>query len=241
MNWPEEFINKIICGDCLEVISDIPDQAVDLIQTDPPFNFDVNLNKNGEHSKSSWLKKAGKNYIKKIKDAFGHDFQPEPYLEASIRVMKKYNAYWWTSRNLVHRYINWALDHKFSFNILMWHKLNPLPLWHNNYLPDTEYCIFIRKEGAYFNSKLDNWEKYRKFYTSYSGIINKGHPTIKPKFIIKSQIEISSRPDDIILDLFLGSGTTADACRELKRNFIGIEIKKEYCDLAEKRLAQGIL
>lgn len=241
MIWPDDFVNKIICGDCLEVMKKMPDQAVNLIQADPPFNFDVNLNKNGEYSKSSFLEKAGKNYIKRIKDAFGHDFQPEPFLETSTRVMKKYNAYWWTSKNLVHRYISWALDHKFSFNILTWHKLNPLPLWHGNYLPDTEYCIFIRQKGAYFNSRLDNWEKYRKFYTSYSGIINKGHPTVKPKYIIKTQIEISSGPGDIVLDPFLGSGTTADACRELGRKFIGIEINPGYCKIAEERLAQGVL
>ena len=54
-------------------------------------------------------------------------------------------------------------------------------------------------------------------------------------------IEKSSKPNDIVLDPFLGSGTTAVACKELGRNYIGIEISPEYCKIAEKRLSQGVL
>lgn len=234
--WPQNFINKVIQGDCLEVMKEIPAGNINLIETDPPYNFD-------SRSGRGFIARTKKQYLKKIRESFGHDFQPEKYLEASIRIMKIYNAYWWCSKNLVHRYIFWALEHKFSFNILTWHKLNPVPLWFGNYLPDTEYCIFIREKGAYFNSSLDNWEKYRKFYLTNIGGKNTGeyHPPQKPLFIIKNQIEVSSREKDIILDPFLGSGTTARAAKDLKRNFIGIEINPDYCKIAKERLAQEIL
>jgi len=239
VKWPDEFINKVICGDCLEVMESLPAGSIDLIQADPPYNFE-NLS---IYSPSSFLYKTKKQYLKNIEESFGSKFNPEEYLEASIRIMKKYNAYWWCNKDLVPKYINWALKKRFSFNILGWNKLNPVPLKNNNYLPDTEYCIFIREEGVYFNSRLKNLEKYRKFHTTNIGGNNRGeyHPPKKPLFIIKSQIEISSSKSGIILDPFLGSGTTVVACKELERNFIGIEINPDYCKIAEERLAQGVL
>lgn len=236
MNWPSDFINKIICGDCFKIMNEMPAGNIDLIQTDPPYNFDSRAGR-------GFIARTKKQYIKKINESFGHDFQPEQYLETSVKIMKKYNAYWWCSKNLIHRYINWALEHKFFFNVLTWHKQNPVPLWYGNYLPDTEYCIFIREKGAYFNSDLKNWRKYHKFYlTNIGGNKYKNyHPPEKPLWIIKNQIDVSSREKDIILDLFLGTGTTAVAAKELKRNFIGIEINPDYCKIAEERLAQGVL
>lgn len=241
MRYPKDFINKIIQGDCLEIMKEIPAGSVDLINTDPPYNFDNNTMVNGEYSKSSYLRKHQKNYLKNIKERFGHDFQPEKYLDASIPVMKKYNAYWWTSKNLVHRYINWALDNKFSFNILTWHKWNPLPLWNNNYLPDTEYCLFIRERGAYFNSDIQNWEKYRKFYITNNRGHSSDHPAVKPLFIIKVHIEISSKKGDLILDPFVGSGTAAVASKELGRQYIGIDLNPNSVKLAKSKLSQKVL
>ncbi|MCK4783339.1 MAG: site-specific DNA-methyltransferase [Desulfobacteraceae bacterium] len=67
------------------------------------------------------------------------------------------------------------------------------------------------------------------------------HETQKPINLLKKIIEKSSKENDIILDPFLGSGTTIVACKQLKRNYIGIEINPEYCKIAEERLAQGVL
>jgi len=64
------------------------------------------------------------------------------------------------------------------------------------------------------------------------------HPTQKPIKLIRRLIKVSSNKDDIVIDCFMGSGTTALACKQLSRNFIGFEISKEYCDIANKRLKQ---
>jgi DNA modification methylase len=90
---------------------------------------------------------------------------------------------------------------------------------------------------------LENKEKYKRFYLSSIGGNNKErvHPCIKPSFIIKNQIEISSKPGSIILDLFIGSGTTARATKDLKRDFIGIEINPVFVEIAKEHIAQGIL
>jgi len=63
------------------------------------------------------------------------------------------------------------------------------------------------------------------------------HPTEKPHILIEKLIEYFSKEGDVVLDPFIGSGTTAVACKKLNRNFIGFEISEEYCDIANKRLA----
>ena len=75
-------------------------------------------------------------------------------------------------------------------------------------------------------------------YYKYAPETRYNHPTQKPLKVIKFLVIKCSKPGDIILDPFLGSGTTAVACKELGRHFIGIEINPEYCKIAERRLAQ---
>ena len=67
------------------------------------------------------------------------------------------------------------------------------------------------------------------------------HPTEKPLVLIKHFVEVYSNKDDLVLDCFMGSGTTALACKQLGRNFIGIEAIQEYIDMANKRLEQEVL
>ena len=67
------------------------------------------------------------------------------------------------------------------------------------------------------------------------------HPTEKPLNLIKHFVEIHSNPNDLVLDCFMGSGTTAVACKQLGRNFIGCDNNKEYVDIANKRLEQETL
>jgi len=67
------------------------------------------------------------------------------------------------------------------------------------------------------------------------------HPTEKPRSIIQKYIQVSSNPNDLILDPFLGSGTTARACKDLGRNFIGFELSEKYCAIADGRLRQEVL
>ncbi len=68
-----------------------------------------------------------------------------------------------------------------------------------------------------------------------------GHPTQKPTKLFKRIITVSSNEGDIVLDIFMGSGTTAVSCKELGRNFIGFEVSKDYCEIAKKRLEQNTL
>ena len=123
------------------------------------------------------------------------------------------------------------------FNMLVWCKSNPIPSTNNTHLPDLEYCLVFKENGA--KRYNDGYELKSKWYLSP---INKGdkdlyeHPTIKPLDLVKRHIAHSTNENDIVLDCFLGSGTTAVACKELNRQYIGFEIDEKYFKIAQDRL-----
>ena len=104
--------------------------------------------------------------------------------------------------------------------------------------------------GSYYERIFErngqkNWKIFRQhppFYTfSKTSDLNMGHKSQKPLKLMEKLVLENSKEGDIILDPFLGSGTTAVACQNLKRNFIGIEIDKKYCEIAKQRLRQQTL
>jgi len=215
----------LYCGDCLDILPLIKDK-VDLILTDPPYNIHI--------TGGGIITREKKKYLDNIEKNFGSDFNPTKYLKLSLNIMDKYNAYWWCSRLILNDYINFAKKNKFNFDLLVWNKSNPMPLKNNKYLPDTEQCIFIRNNNPYFNNNLP-FDYYRKIYNEPIQL-NNGHPTPKPENIIIKQIKISTKENDLILDPFIGSGTTAVACEKLGRRWIGIEISEKYCEIAKQRI-----
>lgn len=119
-------------------------------------------------------------------------------------------------------------------NLITWCKPNPVPTCNNKYLPDVEYVVHGFSKGRLFGSYKDK--------SSFS-VINCGnkktkHPNEKPLALILKLITCGSEKGDLILDPFLGSGTTAIACERLNRRWIGIEISKEYCEIAKKRISK---
>jgi len=226
----ENLIGKITEGDCLEVMKQIPDGAIDLIVTDPPYvgHFD---GVGGLLMKREYLNKINKMV------GSGEKFNLLPYLEMLKPKMKIFNGYFWCSYKMLHLITGFAIENGFNYNVLTWNKIDPIPLKNNTYLPDCEHCVFIRAKGAFFNS--DNaFDRYRKVFRT---IVNKsqyGHPTEKPISIIVPSILNSSRENDLILDPFSGSGTTAIACHRLKRRFICIEKEPKYVELSRRRLEQ---
>ena len=123
------------------------------------------------------------------------------------------------------------------YNLLVWCKTNPTPATNNVWLPDLEYCLVFKEKGA--PNYNDGYELKSKWYISPINKKDKDlyyHPTIKPLELVKRHILHSTKENDVVLDCFLGSGTTAVACKELGRNYIGFEVNKEYFDIAQNRL-----
>lgn len=158
-------------------------------------------------------------------------------LDELVRVMKKINIYIWCNGKQIPMYLDYFVNQKkASFDILVWAKTNATPLFHNKYLSDKEYCLYFRK-GAHCQPQ--SYDKARTVYFQPVNVKDKkeyGHPTIKPLNIIRNLVEASSQPGQTVLDPFMGSGTTGVACKELGREFIGMELDENYFRIAQSRI-----
>ena len=239
-------------GDCYEVMKTVADNSVDLIIMDPPYEFISTTgggafgNKNGKaglgndyhadysnvYQKKSEIGKK-KNLAELSHICRGFDLN---ILDECCRVLKAINIYVWCSKAQVSKILSYFEDKGCFIDILTWHKSNPIPTCNGTYLNDTEYLIFAREKGVkvygtyktkfkYYVTPLN--QKDKKLYK---------HPTIKPLFIIENLIINSSQEGDTVLDCFMGSGTTGLASKNLSRKFIGIEINKEYFNVAKERI-----
>lgn len=123
-------------------------------------------------------------------------------------------------------------------DLLTWHKSNPIPCVNGTYLPDTEYLLFFKDPGV---PLYGFYETKSKYYVTPANVEDKdkwNHPTIKPLHIIENLIINSSREGDVVLDPFMGSGTTAVAAIRNNRRYIGYEINEKYHRIAEARVAK---
>ncbi len=213
-------------GNCLNHLAELP--QIDLICTDPPFNFST-------HGQGIMRKR---DYLVKIQEGFGSDFDPLIYLDLFYEMVKPFNAYFFCNKTLVPVYLEWAARKEVSWDILTWIKPNPTPLHNNHYLPDIEYIIFMKDAGAYWNPSL-KFDFYRKWIMEDSPNQHKttyDHPSAKPVSIIKKLLLVSCPPSGKVLDPFLGSGTTLQACKELDLEGYGYELNSIYEPVIKKRL-----
>lgn len=154
------------------------------------------------------------------------------------RVMKNIYIYIWCSKEQINDIMNyWLSKPKVNFNLLVWCKTNSIPATNGCWLPNLEYCLVFKQEGT--PKYNDGYEFKSKWYMSCANVKDKAkfeHPTIKPLEFVKNHILHSTKENDVVLDCFMGSGTTAVACKETGRHYIGFEISKEYVDIANDRL-----
>lgn len=224
----EDMINTIQLGDCYEMIKNIPDKSVDCVYIDIPYLFDSH---GKGHSQLAKRMDNKNNDLIDIQDGIDYSILDELY-----RVMKKVNCFIWCSKHQILEILNYFTKKKCGFEILTWNKTNPSPTTNNIWLPDIEYCLYFREKGVLLN---DGYELKSKWYISSINKNDKGlynHPTIKPLNLVERHIKHTTKERDIVLDCFCGSGTTCVACKELNRRFIGMEINKDYYEIACKRL-----
>jgi len=236
----ENIKNTIVCGDALLELKKFPDESIDLILTDPPYQIrwksQIEL-----HGRKAFYH----NYqeLKEFDNIDVKELYKKIYPEFD-RILKSTGSLLMFVRN---EKVTYAVDEGLRNNldtktIISWHKTNPLPQVRKvNYLSSIESILW---QARWFDKKIQftfNFKKQKEMHNFIempicSGNERTSHPTQKPLKLIEHLIEIHSNPNDLILDPFIGSGTTAVACKRLKRNFIGIDISEKYVKLAEQRI-----
>jgi len=218
--YEEENITIYNC-DCLEVMKEFPDKYFDLCLTDPPYNVNFPY---GEFKDKLMINDFINFYTILNKEI--------------IRSLKDDGLYCLITPQKTFGYFLQTLD--FNLYIDNWLIYKPHASGRGITTEFALYniCLIFSKNNNIKRLKRNNVIEYKKFPDSNLG---KPHPCPYLLQPIKELINYLSIEDDIVLDPFLGSGTTARACKDLGRKCIGIEISKEYCDIAIKRLGQEVL
>lgn len=230
----DRWLNKIILGDCLDVMREMPDKCVDLVLTDPPYGIKVGGAKPfGKVGRAKPFGKVdggnplGRETTGKVKGAIAptefllFDDSKTPSQEIFDEMMR-------VSKNQI----------IFGGNYF---QLPPSPCW----------LVWDKQTTGNFADCELAWTSFktavRKFKYTWNGLLQEDmknkeqriHPTQKPITLFEWILKLYSKPGDIILDPFLGSGTTVAACINLERKYIGIEISPDYVLASQKRIEKA--
>lgn len=230
----------IINGDALEFLKSIPDKSVDFILTDPPYDI-YSKNIKQRQSNGSRINLQQASFMNELSDAdivTGFDFVS--HFNEYRRILKKVNVVLFCNKRLLFAIIVYLeINYKALYNldILCWHKANCIPACNNYYVNDCEWALHIHEAGLKWKQVPYQYKK--KVFLDPVNIYDKkrfAHPTIKPLPIFKTILMNNTEEGDLVLDPFMGSGTTAVACKELKRHYIGSEINPKFFNISQDRL-----
>lgn len=220
---------NLMQGNCLELMkNNISDNSIDLIVTDPPYKTITGGDLNGKSSIRPKGMLKGNRKLFRYQNIEISDWMSELY-----RVLKdNSHCYIFTNSLNMQEMLNEATSIGFKLhNILVWVKNNCTPS--QFYMKNCEYVLFLRKGRAKWINNIGDSKTAHQF----NNIIgNKNHPTEKPIDLLEFYIKNSSQEKDIVLDPFMGSGSTGVACINANRKFIGIELDLDYFKIAKQRI-----
>ena len=217
--------NTLVNDDCLNAMKFIPDNSISLVLADPPYNI-------ARDNNFATMGRAGIDFGEWDKNA-----DILSYIKECSRVLNKNGSFvvfndWKNLGDIAREADAHGFDTK---DMLRLEKTNPMPRNRDRrYITDYECAVWFVKKGAKWTFNRQN-ETYQRPKFVHS--IDKGfHPTQKSLGLMTELILIHSNEGDIILDPFMGSGTTGVACKNLNRKFIGVERDLEYFNIAKERI-----
>lgn len=221
--------NKIYHDDAKNLLKSLPNGCVDLVVTDPPYKT-ISGGKPKRKGQPSGMLSKNDGKIFEFNDIEIDEWIPEVF-----RVLKD-NSHCYIFTNLVNLENFMKVSQEAGFkihNLLVWEKNNVTPnKW---YMKNCEYVLFLRKGKPKFINNLGS-----KTVHKFNNVRNKLHPTEKPIDLLSFYICNSSNESDVVLDPFVGSGSTAIASIRTNRRFIACEIDKKYFDIAKERIEAEI-
>jgi site-specific DNA-methyltransferase (adenine-specific) len=235
-------MQKLILGDCLLTMKSIESDSVDTIVTSPPYNKKGLAGGKVKPGNQIW-KKFNIDYSEyddNLSESDYNDWMVE-ILNEMMRIIKPTGSIFFNHKprrhnNKVHLPTDFISKSNLSlYQLIIWNRLSSPNIRKDVLLPCTEHIYWLTKgKPKTFKENLD------KQFHSEIWTINpdKGseHPAPFPEKLVENCILLTTETNDLVLDPFLGSGTTTKIAKTLDRNFIGIELDKKYYDIAESRL-----
>ena len=247
-----EFLDKVLVGDCVATMSALPAGSVDMIFADPPYNLQL------KHE----LRRPNQSRVDGVEDAWdkigdfaAYDRFSRAWLEAARHVLKPDGTIWviGTYHNIFRLGATLQDLGFWMLNDVIWRKTNPMPNFRGRRFTNAhETLIWAARDEASrytFNyAALKSLNEELQMRSDWLIPIcgggerlkrdgKKAHPTQKPEALLYRAIMAGTKPGDVVLDPFFGSGTTGAVARKLGRRFIGIERDEEYAAIARERIA----
>jgi len=246
--------NEIIAGDCVSIMNSLPQDSVDLVFADPPYNLQL---KGDLHRPDSSKVDAVNNDWDKFSSFEIYDDFTSAWLEAARRILKPNGAIWVIgSYHNIFRVGAKLQDHGYwILNDVVWRKTNPMPNFRGMRLTNAHETLIwaAKSEKSKYTFNYEAMKAMNEGIQMRSDWVipicngherlknkdgEKAHPTQKPEALLHRIIVSTTNPGDIILDPFFGSGTTGAVAKKLGRNFIGIEQEEAYRIAASRRIKE---
>jgi modification methylase len=250
----ENWLNTILKGDCVAALDALPDNSVDLIFADPPYNLQLN----GDlHRPDQSMVDAVDDHWDQFESFAAYDAFTRAWMLAARRVLKPTGSIWVIgSYHNIFRVGSIMQDLGFwLLNDVVWRKNNPMPNFRGRRFQNAHETMIWASKDAKSKGYTFNYEALKAsnddlqmrsdwlFPICTGGERlkdengDKVHPTQKPEALLARVIMASSKPGDVVLDPFFGSGTTGAVAKLLGRNYVGIEREQKYIDAASARIA----
>lgn len=229
---------KFVLGDCIEELEKLEKDSVDLIFADPPYNLSGETSLTVKNGKPVKCDKGEWDKIDNI-----HEFNLK-WIKACKEVLKPTGTLWISGTLHNHPSVGMALKEAgyWIINDVIWFKPNATPLLsRNRFVPSTELIWVASKTKKYYfdyelAKKINGGKQMRNLWTLTAKRHITPHPTEKPEELLERVVSLGSKKGDLVLDPFMGSGTTGVIAKKLCRHFIGIEIDKKYFQIATNRI-----
>jgi modification methylase len=254
VSFAPQLINQIVTGDCIAELGKLPAASIDLVFADPPYNLQLQRD----------LKRPDNSRVDGVDDAWdkfssfaAYDEFTRAWLLGCRRVMKR-SATLWVIGSYHNIFRVGAILQDLGFWILndvIWRKANPMPNFRGRRFTNAHETLIWASREAEKSDYTFNYEALKagnedvQMRSDWTFALCTGeerlkqkngkklHPTQKPEALLARVILASSRPDDVVLDPFCGTGTSCAVAKRLGRRFLGIEREAEYANAARARVA----
>ncbi len=246
---PEQYLNQIICGDSYEVLKALPDNCIDLVFTSPPYNFGLDYDNDTDEDATDW-----ELYFDKLFAILGECVRVVKYGgRIVVNVQPLFSDY----IPIHHIISNFLMEKKMIWKgEILWEKNNyncKFTAWGSWKSPSSPYLKYtwefvevfckgdLKKSNKSENADISGDDFKSWVYAKWSIAPERkmkelGHPAMFPEKLAKRVLQLFSFKNDIVLDPFNGLGTTCLTASKHNRNYVGIDISQEYCNLAEERI-----
>ncbi len=233
---------ELILGDCLEELKKIEDSSIDCVVTSPPYNMRTRI-RNGKYTTRETSEHFSKKY-KHFSDDLGILEYKKYHLQVLRELLRVSSLVFWNiqivtgSKEAIFKIIGELSE--YIRDIIVWDKVVAQPAMHEGVLNRGYELIVVFESPARAGRAFSKYEfKRGTMYDVWKIKTERGfsgHSAVFPELLVAKILNGWTKKGDLVLDCFMGSGTTGVVCKKLNRDFIGIEIVPEYYNLAKERI-----